>query len=111
MFFAAGFGFKYFHYGGHSAHKVANLCKIAATAPYRGLGRHLGCNPKVTKLLNKPQATYYKIFSGGFGFKYFHYGGHCAHRVANLCKNAATAPSRGTGGHLGCNPKVTKLLK
>ena len=25
------------------------------------------------------------------GFKYFHYSGHCAHRVANLCKSAANA--------------------
>ena len=41
-----------------------------------------------------------------FGFKYFHYSGHCAHRVANLCKNAANADFQGVGGHLGCNPKV-----
>ena len=52
-----------------------------------------------------------EFFLAGFRFKYFHYGGHYAHRVANLCKSAATAPSRGLGGHLGCNPKVTKLLK
>ena len=30
-----------------------------------------------------------------FGFKYFHYSGHCGHRVANLCKSAANAPVRG----------------
>ena len=30
-----------------------------------------------------------------FGFKYFHYNGHCAHRIANLGKSAANAPFRG----------------
>ena len=35
-FLTAGFGFKYFHYSGHSAHRVANLCKNAANAPFKG---------------------------------------------------------------------------
>ena len=26
-----------------------------------------------------------KLLAADFGFKYFHYSGHCAHRVANLC--------------------------
>ena len=41
----------------------------------------------------------------GFGFKYFHYNGHCAHRVANLCKNAANAPFRGWGDTLDATQK------
>ena len=53
----------------------------------------------------------FKFLAAGFGFKAFHYSGHFAHRVANLCKVAANAVSRGVGGHLGCNPKVTKVLK
>ena len=35
---AADFGFKYFHYSGHFAHKLANLCKSAANAHFRGWG-------------------------------------------------------------------------
>ena len=41
-----------------------------------------------------------KFLAAGFLFKYFHYSGHCAHRVANLCKSAANAPSRGWGDTL-----------
>ena len=47
-----------------------------------------------------------KLIIASFGFKYFHYSGDCAHRLANLCKSAADAPFRGWGGQLGCNPKV-----
>ena len=38
QFLAAGFGFKTFHYSGQCAHRVANLCKSAANAPFRGWG-------------------------------------------------------------------------
>ena len=40
-----------------------------------------------------------------FGFKYFHYSGPCAHRFANLCKNAANAPFRGWGDTLDATQK------
>ena len=36
----------------------------------------------------------------GFGLTQFHYTGHCAHRVANLCKSAAKAFFRGWGDTL-----------
>ena len=36
-----------------------------------------------------------KFLAAEFRFKYFHYSGHCAHRVAKLCKNAANASFRG----------------
>ena len=36
-----------------------------------------------------------KFLTAGFGFKYFHYSGRCAHRFANLFKTAANAPFRG----------------
>ena len=42
----------------------------------------------------------FKFMAAAFGFKYFHYGGHCAHRVANLCKSAANAPFREWGDTL-----------
>ena len=35
-----------------------------------------------------------KVFATDFGFKTCHYSGHCAHRVANLCKTAANARFR-----------------
>ena len=38
-----------------------------------------------------------KFFAADFGLKYFHYSGPCAHRVANLRKNAANTPFRGWG--------------
>ena len=45
-FLAAGFEFKYFHYSGHCAHRDANLCKIAANAPFRGWGDTLGATQR-----------------------------------------------------------------
>ena len=45
------------------------------------------------------------FLAAGFGFKYFHYSGCCAHRVANLCKNAANAPFRGWGDTLDATQK------
>ena len=42
----------------------------------------------------------FKFLVADFGFKYFHYSGHCAHRVANLCKSAANTPFRGWGDTL-----------
>ena len=36
-----------------------------------------------------------KSLYADFGLKYFNYSVHCAHRVANSCKNAANAPFRG----------------
>ena len=41
-----------------------------------------------------------KFFAADFGLKYFHYSGPCAHRVANLCKDAANAPFRAWGDAL-----------
>ena len=45
-----------------------------------------------------------KLLTPGFGFKYFHYSGHSAHRVANLWKNAANAPFKGWGDTLVATP-------
>ena len=46
-----------------------------------------------------------KALEADFRFKYFHYSGHCAHRVANLCKSAANAPFRGWGDTLVASQK------
>ena len=47
----------------------------------------------------------FKFLASGFGFKYFHYNGHCANRVANWCKNAANTPFRGWGDTLDATQK------
>ena len=39
----------------------------------------------------------FMFFATDFGFKACHYSGHCAHRVANLCKSAANASSGSEG--------------
>ena len=45
-YLATGFGFNAFHYSGHCVHRVANLCKSAANAPFRGLGDTLDATHK-----------------------------------------------------------------
>ena len=57
----------------------------------------------VTFKLALPQLLSFWV--ADFGFKYFHYSGHCAHRVANLCKSAANAPFRGWGDTLDATQK------
>ena len=46
-----------------------------------------------------------KFTAADIGLKYFYYSGPCAHRVANLCKNAANAPFRGWGDTLDATQK------
>ena len=42
----SGFSFKYFHCSGHSAHRVANMCKTAANALFREWGDTLDATQK-----------------------------------------------------------------
>ena len=97
-FLAADFGFNCFHYGGHCAHRVANLCKSAANAPFRGGGTPW-MQPKSNVTFEFTSHQLLNILTSDFEFNYFHYSGHCAHRVANLCKSAANAHFRGGGTH------------
>ena len=83
-----------FHYSGHCAHRVANLCKNAANALFRGEGTPW-MQPKSNGKIELASYHLVKFLSADFEFKYFHYSGHCAHRVANLCENAANALFRG----------------
>ena len=61
--------------------------------------------PKSNITFQLPSLNVSKFFTAGFGFKYFHYSGHCAHRVANLCKTAANAHFRGWGETLVATQK------
>ena len=47
----------------------------------------------------------FKYLAAGFGFKAFHYSGHCVHRFAKLCKSAANGPFRGWGDTLDATHK------
>ena len=61
--------------------------------------------PKSNATFKKDLLHVFKFVAAGFGFKYFHYNGHCAHRVAKLCKSAASALSRGWGDTLVATQK------
>ena len=62
--------------------------------------------PKSYVTFKLAQLDVFNTFSADFGLKYFHYSGHCAHRVANLCKSAANAHFRGWGDTLDATQKL-----
>ena len=61
--------------------------------------------PKSNGKFKVDSTQLYKFLAAEFRFKCYHYGGHCAHRVANLCKNTANAPFRGWGDTLDATQK------
>ena len=61
--------------------------------------------PKSNEKFKLARLYVIKFLVADSGFKYFHYGGHCAYRVANLCKSAASAPFRGLGDTLDATQK------
>ena len=70
-----------------------------------GGGRTPWMQPKSNGKFKLALTQLVKYFAADFGFKYFHYGGPCAHRVVNLCKNAANASFRGWGDTLDATQK------
>ena len=56
--------------------------------------------PKSSVTFRLASFNVFKFLGADFGFKYFHYSGYCAHRVANLCKSTANAPFRWLGDTL-----------
>ena len=50
-----------------------------------------------------------QFLAADYLYKYFYYSGHCANRVANLCKSAANTFSRGCGPTLVAIQKLPKL--
>ena len=96
----------------------ANIFIIVATVPTRlqpcakVLQMHLSGGGGTPWLQPKSNVTFklasldaFKALEPDFGFKYLHYTGHCAHRVANWCKGAANAPFRGWGDTLVATQK------
>ena len=70
-----------------------------------GGGGTLWMQPKRNVTFNIASLDVSKILEAHFGFKQFHYSGHCAHRVANLCKSAANADFREWGDTLVATQK------
>ena len=61
--------------------------------------------PKSNVTLKKHSLVVFMFLEASFRFKYFHYSGHCAHRVAKLCKSAASALFSWWGDTLLATPK------
>ena len=61
--------------------------------------------PKSNRKFKLASPELVKVLGAGFGFMYFLYNGHCARRVANLCKTAANTPFRGWGDTLVATQK------
>ena len=87
-----------------------NIFIIVATVPTglqtcaKVLQMHLSGGGGTPRLQPESNVTFqltstdvFRVLESDIGFKYFHYSGHCARRVANLCKSAANAPFRGWG--------------
>ena len=70
-----------------------------------GGGGTLWMQPESNIRFNSASPQLVKFFATDFGFNYFHYSRHCAHRVANLCKTAANAPFGGRGNTLVATQK------
>ena len=69
-------------------------------------GRGKAClQPKCNVAFKLAYLNVFKFLAAGFGFKDFHYSGHCAHRVEELGKSAANAPFRGWGDTLDATQK------
>ena len=95
-----------------------NIFIIVATVPtglqtcakmlqmhFSGGGETPWMQPKSNGKIKLASSHLVKFLAGDFDFKYFHYSGHCAHRVANLCKNSANALFRGWGDTLDATQK------
>ena len=65
--------------------------------------------PKGNVTLKLASADVFKFLAASLGFKAFHCSGHCAHKVANLCKSSANAPFRGWGDTLDATQKQCNL--
>ena len=73
--------------------------------PFTGGGGPPWLQPEMNVTFKLASDNVFKAFEPDFGFKYFHYSGHRAHRVANLCKSAANAPFMGWGDTLDATQK------
>ena len=81
------------------------ICVKVLQMPFTGGGGPPWLQPKMNVTFKLPSHNVLKFLSACFGFKGFHYSGHYAHRVANLCKSAANAPFRKWGDTLVATQK------
>ena len=90
-----------------------NIFIIVASVPTRlqtcakSVQMHLSGGEGTPSLQPKSNVTFkiaflyvFEFLGADFGPNYFYYSGHCAHKIANLCKDRANAPFRGWGDTL-----------
>ena len=80
-------------------------CAKVLQMHFPGGGGTPSLQPQINKALKKDALNVFKFLTAGFGFKYFHYSGHCAYRVVKLCKSDTSALSRGWGDTLVATQK------
>ena len=80
-------------------------CSKVLQVHFPGGGVTPWLQPKSNATFKKDSLHVFKFVAAGFGFKYLHYNGHCAHRVAKLFKSVASALSRGWGDTLVATQK------
>jgi len=80
-------------------------CAKVLQVHFPGGGGTPWLQPKSNATFKKDSSNAFKFLTAGFGFKYLHYSGYCAHRVAKLCKSDASALSRGWGDTFAATPK------
>ena len=101
---ATSFRFKYFHYRATVPTGLQTCANVLQMQISEGGGTPW-MQPKSNVTSKLASLDVFKFLASGFGCKYFHYSGHCAHRVANLCKSAANASFRGWGDTLDATRK------
>ena len=71
------------------------ICVKVLQMPFTGGGGPPWLQPKMNVTFKLASLYVLKFMATSFGFEYYHYSGHYAHRVANLCKSVTNASSRG----------------
>ena len=74
-----------------------NPVQMCCKCTFQGVGGTPWLQPKINVTVKQGSLKILKFLDADFRFKCFHYSGHYAHRVANLCKSAANALFRGWG--------------
>ena len=61
--------------------------------------------PKINVTFKVALSQLFRFLAAYFGFNCFHYSGHCAHRIANMCKSGTRTDFRGWGDTLDATQK------
>ena len=102
---AADFGLKYFYVIVATVPTGLQTCAKMLQMRFSGGGGIPWLQPKSNVTFKLASINVVNFLADGFGFMYFHYSGHSAHTVANLCKNAVNALFKGWGDTLDATQK------